>query len=375
MPVTLKRVPIVSVGEWPVGRSDGGTGTQVTRDKLDRAVLNAASGRYPRPVIGLGHGADRKANGQNGTPALGGLTNLTVEPNESGVDTLYADLTNVPEWAPDRYPRRSAEWWETTDGEMVIHRLALLGDEYPAVDTLDDLEALVTDEGPALLAAGAVLASGAAHNLPPLGADQPAEGSDHIEQEEPTMTVDTTALRQSLPDLPADADDATVIAEASKRLVASAEADTAAEAQETVEVDAVTEEVEVTASADADADEDEATKTVTVPAAEYTQMRADAKAGREAREAQLEAERVAIAAAAVKEGRILASSQDAWAKRLAVDPDARVLLTASAEEGGFPIGSVAPVGAMKGHAVTASANAPGGLTDDQFYELTYGKEG
>lgn len=359
MSVTIRRVPIVSVGEWPVGRSDGGTGTVVTRDKLERAVLNAASGKYPRPAIGLGHGKDRKANGQNGTGSLGGLEGLTIAPNAAGVDTLYADLVAVPDWIPDRYQRRSAEWWETTDGEMVIHRLALLGDEYPAVDTLDDLEAIVSDEGPALLAAGAVLSSGAASPLPaPVVEEQPSpSGPEHNDvPEEPAMSVDLTVLRQSLR-LPDDADEATI----NEALVASLAAAESGAAPEAPAESAATEPEPVAVAAAAE------DGIVRIDAAALESLKADAAAGRKALDAQEDEARLVLVTAAADEGKFLDERIPHFVALHKADPQGTEALLAS-------LSPVVPVGPMKGHAVSAAA-AGGAPTDDDFYRAVYGEEG
>jgi hypothetical protein len=346
---TIKHVPIVSVGEWPVGRSDGTTGTTVTREKLERAVAHASGGEYPRPVVGLGHGKDRKPNGQNGTPSLGDLSNLTIEPNDQGVDTLYADLEGVPTWAADRYPRRSAEWWETTGGDMVIHRLALLGDEYPAIDTLEDLQAIVSDEGPAeLVAAGAVLVSAAftaaaipAAQTEPVGPDQPEEKDDH-------MTVDQTLLRRSL-GLPEDADEAAI----NDALTASLAAAESGAADEAPAESAVAEPVAVAAAA---------SDTVSVERTVWESTIRDAEFGRKAFERITNDDRLTLVSAAASAGKIPKSRIDHWVGLHKLDPEGIEKELADLEAG-----VVVPVGGAIGHSVDAAASDREKALDDEYY--------
>lgn len=67
---------------------------------------------------------------------------------------------------------------------------------------------------------------------------------------------------------------------------------------------------------------------VTIEADQLEQLRADAAAGREAREQQIRAERDAAVAAAVADGRIAPARADHWREQLAADPGALDILNA-----------------------------------------------
>lgn len=67
---------------------------------------------------------------------------------------------------------------------------------------------------------------------------------------------------------------------------------------------------------------------VTIEASQLEQLRADATAGREAREQQIRAQREATVAAAVSDGRIAPARADHWLKQLEADPGAVDILNA-----------------------------------------------
>lgn len=75
---------------------------------------------------------------------------------------------------------------------------------------------------------------------------------------------------------------------------------------------------------------------VTIEASQLEQMRADAAAGREAREAQIAAEREALVTAAVEDGRIAPARRDHWVNALAADPGAAETL-AGLQAGLIPV--------------------------------------
>ncbi len=147
---TRKRVEIARTGTFPLS---SGTHT-FTRAQLAAAVRNAAK-RKPR--IGIGHTDPRwkAASDQDGDPALGLVDNLTLE--EDG-DLLVGDLVDIPDWfdaaLPSKYPGRSLEGPCEGD-DLTIEKVKLLGTTMPGIHSLDDLRAFVSDEGPALVAAGA----------------------------------------------------------------------------------------------------------------------------------------------------------------------------------------------------------------------------
>lgn len=81
--------------------------------------------------------------------------------------------------------------------------------------------------------------------------------------------------------------------------------------------------------------------TVLVDATAFAELRANAEAGRQAREAQLTAERTALLDGAVADGRIPPSARDGWEKSLMVAPEETAKTLAGLTPGVVPL---APVG-------------------------------
>jgi hypothetical protein len=157
---TVANIPISAVGEnWMTA---GGPKT-VTPEDLQSAVDALADPAIKTPRVKLGHLDPRftpdtmspDGDPYDGTPVLGRFENLQL--GDKGM-TLYADAVGVPAWfaniMPFAYPNRSVEGdWDikTVTGQehrFVITAVALLGDEYPAIETLDDLQILFSKEGP-----------------------------------------------------------------------------------------------------------------------------------------------------------------------------------------------------------------------------------
>ncbi|OYC97217.1 head maturation protease, ClpP-related [Microbacterium sp. Yaish 1] len=84
---------------------------------------------------------------------------------------------------------------------------------------------------------------------------------------------------------------------------------------------------------------------VAVEATQLEQMRADAQAGREARDAQLAAARAATVDAAVADGRISPARRDHWVAALAADPGSAEIL-AGLEKGLIPVDLVGVTGGV-----------------------------
>lgn len=84
---------------------------------------------------------------------------------------------------------------------------------------------------------------------------------------------------------------------------------------------------------------------VAVEATQLEQMRADAKAGREARDAQIAAARAATVDAAVADGRISPARRDHWVAALAADPGSAEIL-AGLEKGLIPVDLVGVTGGV-----------------------------
>lgn len=370
--VRLDGVEIAAVGDnWPAARSDGKTGVSITRQDLEFAVAAAESGRLPAPVVGIAHPGFNRPNGQNGSPAIGRVENLRLSADGS---KLLGDLVDVPQWAASAYPRRSAEWWVPTTGGMVISAVKLLGTEYPAIDSLADLEAVASDKGPELVAAsadfaGAVLvaaafdAPAAPPSLPPTGDEnQPAAQAAGVNEEGGSrMSVDLTALRVVL-GLPEDADEAAINAALAEAAAKKAD----------------DKPVEAAAAADADQVDAEPAKVeagaVTIDADVLAELRRKAELGEAAHKAQAAAERDRIIDQAIGEGRIFADRKVAVQAAYDVDPEGwRTKLTADETAGGLAKGLVAPVDGERGVAIEAAA-ATSELTDDEIYEAVYGRK-
>ncbi|HEU5046146.1 MAG TPA: hypothetical protein VFT75_18645 [Nocardioidaceae bacterium] len=152
--VTVPNVEILEVGE------DWETSTGVfSFDETDlrSAIESQADPAVRTPILKLGH-VDQRFDGQ---PSFGRLENLRTNNNDQ---TLVADLTGTPQWLASimwaAYPRRSIEGEYgviTRTGNrwpFVLTALALLGDAYPAINTLEDLQNLWGDTPPVLLTNG-----------------------------------------------------------------------------------------------------------------------------------------------------------------------------------------------------------------------------
>lgn len=140
--VTVPNVELLEVGqEWE-------TSTGVFDFRLEDLQSCIASQDDPSlrsPVVKLGH-VDPRFDGQ---PALGRIVNLRLENNDQ---TLVGDLAAMPLWLAQvlytAFPRRSIEGqfdYTSRTGNtwpMVLTGVALLGDSYPAIDTLEDIQAL-----------------------------------------------------------------------------------------------------------------------------------------------------------------------------------------------------------------------------------------
>jgi hypothetical protein len=387
MPVSLKRVPLIKEGQWPVGRSDGHQGpTPITADELRVAVDHFKSGRYPQPVGGLAHvpGAG-PVNGHSGLPSLGLVTAAEVAPDETGRQTLYVDMDDVPEWVARNYPRRSGEWWKTSDGQLIVHKVGFMADDYPAIDQNMDYaarmelaEAMTTDEGPApaLIAAGAVLCAAAFDTTSPLGAEQPSPtGPDNNEQEEPGMSLDPKLVARSL-GLPEDTPVDEINEAAEKRA-----AEIVAEAEKVTETEAVIETEQPTVEAPAVEVTASSAETVTVEKSVWEATVAKADKGEQAFAtlARQEAERVVAAAVADEKIPDDAKVVAGYVADLTVKGDTTAqhtmtLLTAAADQGGFVKGRTSiPTGGHAGHSVTAAAS--GQSEADRIYSAVYGEEG
>lgn len=181
--VSIPNVVIAEVGQWATCMGDG----TMTRDDLAAAVAATTDpGFRAAPKGKPGHFDPRF----DGTPGIGRFANFRL--SADGMQ-LIADHVGLFEWQRTlvqiAWPNRSVEavrgctstaTWRTYG--FVITAVALLGVEWPAVATLEDLELWVTDEGPP--AAQDAVAASVRRNR-----------DDDIQQEE-----DAVAKRQSAPE-------------------------------------------------------------------------------------------------------------------------------------------------------------------------------
>lgn len=375
MPVSFKRVAIAKVGDWPSSYADGTRGDPFTEELFDK--LLAADAKKPVPKIGIGHNEDRHANGRNGTPALGTLSNLSKDTDpRDGVTTLYADLNDMPAWLPKAFPERSVELWHYEDGDVTLARLAMLGDEVPAVYSLEptdeQIAQMVTDEGPVLATAaafGARAVYGAAVSTPLPAEIKPSpKGPEHTDTEDTGMSLDPKLVARSL-GMPEDSTVEAINTEAEARAKALVEeAEKVTETEAVVETEQPTQENPVvTASA----------KAVTIEPARLAALEAAAARGVEADKARLHGEAVAIVSAAASDQKILDddAAKAEYVKDLTERGDTARnetlrLLTASATEGGFVKGRTGiPTGGHQGHSVTAASatgSADGPITEAEY---------
>lgn len=140
--VTVPNVELLEAGEdWVTST---GVFTFTTED-LVSCIQSQEDPAIRTPVVKLGH-TDPRFDGQ---PALGRILNLRLTNNNQ---TLVGDLVAMPLWLAQvmytAFPRRSIEGmmeFKTRTGNtwgMVLTGVALLGDSYPAIETLEDIQAL-----------------------------------------------------------------------------------------------------------------------------------------------------------------------------------------------------------------------------------------
>lgn len=148
--VTLPNVELLEVGtDWATS-----TGTfDFDMEDLKSCIASQDDPAVRTPVVKLGH-IDPRFDGQ---PAIGRIENLRLTNNDQ---TLVGDLVAMPLWLAKvmytAYPRRSIEGnldVTTRTGntwDMVLTGVALLGTSYPAIDTLEDIQALWGENPPPL---------------------------------------------------------------------------------------------------------------------------------------------------------------------------------------------------------------------------------
>lgn len=150
--VTIPNVELLEVGEnWLTS-----TGKfTITVEDIQSAIAALDSPDVRTPVLKFGH-TDPRFGMADGEFSVGRITNLRA--SADGM-TLVGDLVGVPLWLakimPSAYPRRSIEgnWGSLGRSEglydgFVLTGLSLLGAFYPAITTLEDMQAFWTGEDP-----------------------------------------------------------------------------------------------------------------------------------------------------------------------------------------------------------------------------------
>lgn len=154
----VHNVDICAVGiEYPLASGP----KTFTPEDLVQAVASQSDPAIHAPRVWLGHEDDDRFHKGRATaagsaePALGKVDNMRVE--DEGM-TLVGDIVGCPTWLAkilsSAYPSRSIEGLveaKTVTGHdwgLVVTDLALLGVVWPGVSTLDDLEALYSEDGP-----------------------------------------------------------------------------------------------------------------------------------------------------------------------------------------------------------------------------------
>lgn len=336
---TIEGVELARTGTYRLS-----TGEQTfTRDHLSSAVTAAEAGAAPR--LRIGHIDPRF----DGDPAIGSVKNLRLD--QDG-DLLVGDLVDVPEWLaenlPAIYPGRSIEA-KVTEDTMRLTGLALLGVTAPGIDALADLERLVAATG-----GRAVFASGQDAAGVDVTVALPAEPSSPAAPAAPTTpppagptqedaTVDIAALRTTL-GLPDDASQETIDAKL-------------AELNARPTPEAVAEQIAAAGQAP--------DGVVTVEASALDALKADAAAGRAARDAQVKAEDVAYVAAAAEVGKIPAARSEHFVTLMEVDREGTRAVLDGLEE------NVVPVAASG----TAIEPAGDGVTDAEYAAYIQAKTG
>ena len=151
--VTVPNLELLEVGEdWATST---GSFTWSLKD-LQSAIASQDDPFVRTPIVKLGH-VDKRFDGQ---PSLGRVKNLHLSDNGQ---TLLGDLVGTPTWLAEcmasAFPRRSIEGYfdfTTKSGNnwpFVLTGLALLGDSYPAIESLEDVQALFGGQPPILVPA------------------------------------------------------------------------------------------------------------------------------------------------------------------------------------------------------------------------------
>jgi Mu-like prophage I protein len=144
--VVRRNVELLEVGEdWHTSTGD----FTVTYEDLVACIAAMDDPAVRTPVLKLGH-TDPRFDGE---PCFGKVENLRL--SENGM-TLIGDYVGIPSWLDDAlasaFPRRSIEGaynLTTATGrthQFMLTGVALLGEQYPAITTLEDIQAVYAAE-------------------------------------------------------------------------------------------------------------------------------------------------------------------------------------------------------------------------------------
>lgn len=420
---TVKDRELMRVGNYKLQSGD----FSVTREKIAAAVAAHEAGILRKPTIRLGHGDPRFT----GDPAVGFVDNLATSDDGdvlygdlSGVPEWLADIM------PSAYPSLSIEGQEDyTDAvgdkhDFVLTGLALLGATPPGIDTLKSVQDVA--ELYKIAAAREIGGTAIAFTVEaatyrdrtdakePWGDvnyadpgyldrdDQPAEPGhgvkryplndrDHVKSawsfinekknQKPYSSTQLDHIKSA-------------IERAAKKFSITIEAAAAVSQQEGTAAMALPEKIAAALGITADADEaaieaawdahtaateaDVAQRVaaagapregvVQVEASAFDQLRADAEAGRAARDQQIADEDARTVQAAIADGRIAPARKDHWLTALKADREGNKQVLASLAPGLIPV-------AEMGHGITAPESSGEDQAAQRGYETFMGRLG
>lgn len=312
------------------------------REHLEAAIRNAQTGAAPR--LKAGH-VDPRFDGE---PAIGTVTNLRL--SDDG-EVLLGDYTNVPaaldDWLDSAYPGRSIEASATLDPpDLRITHVALLGVTLPGIDSLADLPARFGDQSLALAAAQDNDGNRITFVIASNEADANALGQlveNHTTTPKEESVMDPKQLREKL-GLAEDASNEDVTA-ALDQLAARPEPDNVVPISE---VDTKIEEA-VAAARQEEREKISASGGVVVDQAALDALKADAQAGREARETQIKASRETFVDTAIKAGKFPPARREHFLSLMTADEDGTRTYIDSLDAGAIPVDEIKGSGAADEH--------------------------
>jgi len=140
MSKTIEGVEIFAVGTW--------NGMKFSQDDLSAIAENTnnlLTKKEHKPPVKLGHNDEQILDQGDGQPALGWITNFSIEG-----DKLKADFEDVPDILVSAIEKKlfkqvSVEMEHIKTVGWIVTAAAVLGADLPAVKTLEDLSAFLSD--------------------------------------------------------------------------------------------------------------------------------------------------------------------------------------------------------------------------------------